>query len=297
MQRRDNSTTRPRRRLRRSRAHRRFPRPTRRRHRFLAPQVFAGAGDIARCNEGDAAGVSRLLDTIGGTIFTLGDNAYMNGTAARVPRLLRADMGTSQEPHASLTRQPRIRDAPARFPTSSTSAPTPASWAGVLQLRPGRVAHHLAQQRDSDVAQLSARRLARSRPRGEPAKCTLAYWHKPLFSSGPNGDHPHMRPFWTMLYDAGADVILTGHDHLYERFGPQDPDGRPDSRSRHPTVHRRHGRRPAVRVPAAVKPNSEKRIRQHGILKLTLMSDSYTWEFLPVANSALDRDQGADVCH
>ena len=59
-------------------------------------------------------------------------------------------------------------------------------------------------------------------------KCTLAYWHHPLFSSGQNGDYRGMRPIFDILYNANADVVLNGHDHLYERFGPQAGDGRPD---------------------------------------------------------------------
>src|SRR5262249_26174784 len=62
-----------------------------------------------------------------------------------------------------------------------------------------------------------------------PSKCTLAYWHHALFTSGPDGEQTAMRDIWRILYDANADVIVNAHDHLYERFAPQDPDGRSDS--------------------------------------------------------------------
>jgi hypothetical protein len=63
-----------------------------------------------------------------------------------------------------------------------------------------------------------------------PATCTLAYWHKPLFSSGEkHGDDFEMKPFWKILYAANADVVLGGHDHDYERMTPQDPDGKADA--------------------------------------------------------------------
>jgi hypothetical protein len=61
--------------------------------------------------------------------------------------------------------------------------------------------------------------------------CTLAYFHHPRFSSGPHGDDPELlllRPMWRVLYAAGVDVVLNGHDHLYERFAPMDPHGRAD---------------------------------------------------------------------
>ena len=60
------------------------------------------------------------------------------------------------------------------------------------------------------------------------ARCTLAMWHQPRFSSGEHGNDPSVAPFWDALYEAGADLILNGHDHDYERFAPQDPDGNRD---------------------------------------------------------------------
>src|SRR5258705_419770 len=58
-----------------------------------------------------------------------------------------------------------------------------------------------------------------------PAACTLAYFHKPLFSSGgAHGDDLTVKPLWDALYGANADVIVSGHDHDYERFAPQTPE-------------------------------------------------------------------------
>jgi hypothetical protein len=66
-----------------------------------------------------------------------------------------------------------------------------------------------------------------------PAACTLAYWHKPLFSSGSaHGNDPEMKPLWQALYDGNADVVINGHDHNYERFAPQNPDGGSDAARR-----------------------------------------------------------------
>jgi acid phosphatase type 7 len=262
-----------------------------------APQVFAGAGDIARCNEGNAMGVSRLLDTIGGTIFTLGDNAYMNGTAREFSDCYEPTWGR----HKS-----RTRPAPGNHEYATAGALPYFEYFGANAGYFGQGYYSFDLGAWHIISLNSEISTAPNSPQGawlgadleaHNTRCTLAYWHKPLFSSGPNGDHPHMRPFFEMLYNAGADVILTGHDHLYERFGQQDPDGRPDSRLGIRQFIVGTGGVPLYEFRAAVKPNSEKRIREHGILKLTLMSDSYTWEFLPVANSALDRDQGADTCH
>ena len=98
------------------------------------------------------------------------------------------------------------------------------------------------------------------------ARCTLAYWHDPVFSSGPNGPQAQMREVWRILYGAGADVVVNGDDHLYERFAPQDPDGRPDLPGiRQFTVGT--GGAPLHSF-QAIQPNSQVRTSTHGVLKL-----------------------------
>jgi hypothetical protein len=104
-----------------------------------------------------------------------------------------------------------------------------------------------------------------------------------------------MEPIWRTLHDAGADVVLNGHDHDYERFAPQTPAGLAD-----PT----HGIRQFVvgtggrdqRYCGTTKPNSEvRRAGVHGVLKLTLHRASYDWEFLPIAGATLS-DRGTGEC-
>ena len=75
-----------------------------------------------------------------------------------------------------------------------------------------------------------------------PNRCTLAYWHEPRFTSGSNGNFTGADMFWRNLYAAGADLILNGHDHDYERFAPQDPDATPGPRAVHPGDRGGHGR-------------------------------------------------------
>jgi hypothetical protein len=129
-----------------------------------------------------------------------------------------------------------------------------------------------------------------------PVGCTLAYWHHPLFSSGQNGDAESMSPIWGDLYAAGADVVLNGHDHDYERFGPQDHNGKADAaRGIREFVVGTGGRglRPFTRP----LPNSEVRSADaFGVLKLTLLEGSYEWEFVPEAGKTF-RDSGVGVCH
>jgi CO dehydrogenase/acetyl-CoA synthase delta subunit len=104
-----------------------------------------------------------------------------------------------------------------------------------------------------------------------------------------------MRAVWRALYDAGADVVLSGHDHLYERFAAQDPDGNadPDRGIRQFVVGTGGASHYQVENPA---PNSEvTNTDTFGVLKLTLWQASYEWEFLPVAGSTFT-DRGTDVC-
>ena len=91
-----------------------------------------------------------------------------------------------------------------------------------------------------------------------PAACTLAYWHHPRFSSGLHGSDSTYRAFWRALYDAGADVVLSGHDHDYERFARADAEWRSRSPSWPPPVRRRLGRQ-GLRPFSTVRANSEAR--------------------------------------
>ena len=129
-------------------------------------------------------------------------------------------------------------------------------------------------------------------------RCTLAYWHHPHFTSGPHGndDGGGTGAFWDDLYASGADVVLNGHDHDYERFGLQTPTGAPDPA---------HGIREFVvgtggRSHYSFKspqPNSEVRNQDtFGVLVLTLHPASYDWRFVPVAGKTFT-DAGTTGCH
>src|SRR5581483_6223433 len=129
-----------------------------------------------------------------------------------------------------------------------------------------------------------------------PVVCTLAYWHQPRFSSGPHASDGAYRPFWQTLYDAGADVVLNGHDHIYERFLPQTPGGLLDTARglRQFTVGTGGASQYGIAFPLAT---SEVRNGQvYGVLKLTLHPRGYDWEFVPVAGESFT-DSGSDHCH
>ena len=129
--------------------------------------------------------------------------------------------------------------------------------------------------------------------------CIIAYGHHALFSSGifkSHAVHAELKPLWEDLYAAHADLVLAGHEHTYERFAPQDPEGRSDPQ---------HGIREIIvgtggrshnllGIPTA---NSEvQNSETYGVLKLTLSPQGYTWEFLP-EQGKIFHDSGTGICH
>jgi hypothetical protein len=127
-----------------------------------------------------------------------------------------------------------------------------------------------------------------------PNKCTLAYYHIPVWTSGGRQAN-NARTFQQDLYNAGAEVILTGHDHTYERFAPQDPNGNPDPKGLQAFVVGTGGANHTTM--ATPMPNSLVRDdKSFGVLRLELHNDSYDWRFVPLPGGTLT-DSGTATCH
>ena len=122
----------------------------------------------------------------------------------------------------------------------------------------------------------------------------LAYWHHPRYSSGAHGSSTSMRTFWEVLYRAGAELVLNGHDHDYERFAPQDPwGGRDDLHGIRQFVVGTGGAE--LRPRASSAPNSEVFKTVYGVLRLTLRADGYDWRFVPVRGSTWTDAGSGDI--
>jgi hypothetical protein len=265
--------------------------------RAAGDPVLVGAGDIASCeSQGDEA-TAKLLDNIRGTVFAVGDTAYPDGTAAQF-----ADCyGPSWGVHKDRTRpavgnhEYNTPDATGYFNYFGARAGDPArgyysydrgTWhVVVLNSNCWEVpcAAGSAQERwlEDDLA-------------ANRSRCTLAYFHHPRFSS--SGNNLSVAPFWNELYEAGAEVVLNGHTHNYERFAPQRPDGTRDGeRGIREFVVGTGG--VSLNTFGTVKPNSQVRnSNTYGVLKLRLHPGSYDWKFVPVAGKTFT-DSGTKRCH
>ena len=129
-----------------------------------------------------------------------------------------------------------------------------------------------------------------------PAACTLAYWHHPRYSSGHDGSHVTLHPLWRALSDAGVELLLTGHSHNYERFAPRDGDGKTSAVGIREFVVGTGGAF-MTGLSSQRMPGSEA-AQNHtfGVLKLTLHSLSYDWQFVPIAGKSW-QDSGSEQCH
>jgi hypothetical protein len=128
-----------------------------------------------------------------------------------------------------------------------------------------------------------------------PARCTLAIWHHPRFSSGEHGDDTQVAPFWDLLHQDGAELVINGHDHDYERFAPQDPAAHEERLGGIREIVAGTGGA-VLRQFHGTAPNSEIRVAgEWGVLRLTLHPANYDWEFLPATGAIAD--SGSGLCH
>jgi len=257
--------------------------------------VLVGAGDIARCGGPGAEATAKLLDDISGTVFTTGDNAYMSGSGAEYQNCYGPTWGRHRA---------RTRPVPGNHEYGTPQASAYFDYFGGnagpygLGYYTYTVASWLVIALDSeiDISSNSPQlQWLRDQLSSSRSRCTAVYWHRPLFTSGPNGRNPDIQPLWQVLFAADVDIVINGHDHLYERFAPQDPDGRPDpSRGIRQFIVGTGGvpLYPLMRTAA----NSEARASVWGVASFTLENGGYKWEFVPVESESF-RDSGTGVCH
>jgi acid phosphatase type 7 len=263
--------------------------------------ILVGAGDIADCKDlSGAEATAKLLDKVPGTVMAVGDLAYPNGskenfacydrTWGRVKSRTRPAPG-NHEFHAA--------GATPYFDYFGPAAGDPKTGYYSYELGSWHIIVLNSECKDVGGCEAGSpqERWLRADLAAHPAVCTLAYWHKPLFSSGgAHGNDLAVKPLWQALYEANAEVVIGGHDHDYERFGPQTPDGVADpQRGIREFVVGTGGKN--HRPFAEPKPNSELRdTTAFGVLRLTLNPGAYDWQFIPEAGKTFT-DSGSGTCH
>jgi 3',5'-cyclic AMP phosphodiesterase CpdA len=270
--------------------------------------VLVGAGDIARCDRPEAAAAAaatgEMLKSLDGVVFTAGDNVQQKGTAT--------EFGRCYDPRWGHLKS-RTRPVPGNHEYKTTNATPYFDYFGKLAGPRGQgwYAYDVGTWRvyalnsncsfvggcDTTSAQYAwlQQDLAANRRR-----CVAAVWHHPRFSSGgAHGSSTLMEPIHNLLYKNGADVVLSGHDHNYERLAPMNPSGEfdPSRGIRHFTVGTGGS---TLREAGTPLPTSEALDSDtHGVLKLTLGWSKYSWEFMPVPGGDFGtfRDAGSGTCH
>lgn len=265
-----------------------------------AEAILLAAGDIADCNSPGDEATAALLAERPGTIQSLGDTVYQYGTALELLHCYDPSWGRFKD---------RTHPATGNHDYGSANAAPYFDYFGAAagEIGKGYYSYDLGSWHivvlNSNCSAVGGCNPGSTQETwfkadlaAHPKKCTLAAWHAPRFSSGLHQNNTSVSAFYQDAYDAGVDVILTGHDHDYERFAPQDPSGAADtSRGIRQFVIGTGGI--ALRSFAAVQPNSQARIAgEYGILQLNLHPDSYEWQFVPEAGKN-QTDSGAGTCH
>lgn len=259
--------------------------------------VMIGAGDISDCNNNNDEATARILDVNAGTVFLLGDNVYENGTLTEYNNCYNPTWGRHKArtmPSAG-NHEYNTPGATGYYSYFGAAAGDPAQGYYSYDLGDWHIVvlnSNIA--RDATSAQIA---WLRADLTASTKSCTLAYWHYPRFSSGSgHGNNTSVQPFWDVLYEFNADVVLGGHDHDYERFAPQTPAGAADNvRGIREFVVGTGGR--ALYTLGTLKANSEVfNSTTYGVIKLTLSTGAYSWQFIPVAGQTFT-DSGSAACH
>jgi invasin-like protein/Big-like domain-containing protein/calcineurin-like phosphoesterase family protein len=266
------------------------------------PKLFVGAGDISSCSNTGDSQTATLLDAIPyDEVFALGDNVYQNGTTAEFANCYEPTWGRHKA---------RTHPAVGNHEYNTTGAAPYYNYFGAAAGSPGQGYYsfdlgqwHVIVLNSNINMKVGSPQLGwlQADLAGHPNLCTVAYFHHPLYSStdgtGSGGvTYPAVRPLYDALYAAGADLILAGHRHFYERVAPIKPDGTRDDE---------FGLREIIVGSGGIGGGSQTNIFPQsqvrngstlGVLKLYLYDDSYAWEFVPVAGKTFS-DTGSTACH
>jgi len=231
------------------------------------------------------------LDGIAGTVFTAGDNVYDSGTYTEYINCYDPTWGRHKT---------RTKPVPGNHEYSTSGA---SGYFQYFNNIPAYYAYNLGAWRiyalnsEVDVSASGAQATwLQSDLSANPKLCVLAYWHKPRWSSGStHGNTSNMQAIWQILYNADAELVINGHEHNYERFAEMNASGSAVSSGLREIVSGTGGMS-HYGFGTTLSTSQVRNSSVFGVLKLTLNSSSYSWQFVPVAGSTFT-DTGSSNCH
>jgi len=260
-----------------------------------AVHVLVGAGDIANGSSASYE-TAKLLDNIAGTVFTAGDNAYSDGTEQ--------DFAQRYEPTWG-RHKARTRPSPGNHDYHTPDAAGYYAYFGANAGPAGR-GYYSYDLGDWHIISLNSEiSMSASSPQvqwlrddlaANTKDCILAYWHRPRFSSGTHGSSTGPKVLWEVLYEAGAEIVVVGHDHNYQRFAPQTAEGVADPARGIRQFVAGMGGAGLYTFSTPIANTEAYNVDTHGVLKFTLGPGTYTWEFIPIAGKTYT-DSGTGTCH
>lgn len=262
--------------------------------------VMVGAGDIAASDSTGDEATAALLDAIPGTIFTLGDNAYLTGTQTNFETAYANSWGR----HKARTR-PAAGNHEYYTPAAAPYFDYFSSAAGdrdkgYYSFTVSRHWHALVlNSNGQEIGGLGPDspqyRWAEADLKANSGKHILAYWHHPRFNSGEHGGNAAMQDLWALLYRYGVEIVMAGHEHVYERFAPMDADGQRDDAKGIRSFIVGTGGKKANEFRKPLPTSEARETRIVGVLKLTLQPHAYAWEFLAEPGTPFT-DTGSASC-
>ena len=257
----------------------------------VAPaQTVVAAGDIASCTSAGDTRTAAVISRIGpDAVLTLGDDAYPTGSAADFADCYGPTWGRFR----SIT-----HPAPGNHEYATPGA---SGYFGYFGVRPyysfNRGAWHLVSL-NSEIAHgarsAQLRWLRRDLER-DTHRCELLYWHRPRWSGGAHGSMADVQPFWRAAADAGVDLVLTGHDHNYQRFVRLGARGRPNRLGVASLVVGTGGA--SHYDPGTIRHRAAANGTAYGVIKLVLRPRDYDLAFVPVAGGSFRDALRGQACH
>jgi acid phosphatase type 7 len=252
--------------------------------------IIAGAGDISSCSNSNDSKTAQLLGQIAPSIvFTAGDNAYDSGTSAQYTNCYQPTWGQYKS---------KTKPVPGNADYNTSGASGYFNYFGV----PKYYAYNAGAWRiyalnsEIDASSTSAQvQWLKNDLAANPKKCVLAYWHKPRWSSGVHGNNSNVQPLWQALYNAGAELVINGHDHSYERFAQLNANGTALNPGLREIVVGTGGSG-HTGFGTILSTSRAHNSSTYGVLKLTLGSDGYNWKFVPISGQSYT-DSGSTSCH